>query len=76
MQPSKQGCIQFVWKIKYFLQNCEGYMDFAGSGVVHLTGGVSALAGTVVLGPRKGRFENPDEFECHNLPLVPRQFCS
>ena len=47
-----------------------GYMDFAGSGVVHLTGGVSALAGTIVLGPRKGRFENPEEFECHNLPLV------
>jgi len=47
-----------------------GFMDFAGSGVVHLTGGVSALAGTAVLGPRKGRFENPEEFEAHNLPLV------
>eukprot|EP00439_Symbiodinium_sp_Y106_P060873 s2896_g9.t1 len=47
-----------------------GYMDFAGSAIVHLTGGVSALAGTIVLGPRKGRFENPEEFECHNLPLV------
>lgn len=47
-----------------------GFMDFAGSGIVHLTGGVSALAGTVVLGPRKGRFENPEEFEAHNLPLV------
>eukprot|EP00440_Ansanella_granifera_P005813 gb/GFBE01006305.1/.p1 GENE.gb/GFBE01006305.1/~~gb/GFBE01006305.1/.p1 ORF type:complete len:544 (+),score=136.98 gb/GFBE01006305.1/:1-1632(+) len=47
-----------------------GYMDFAGSGVVHLVGGVSALAGTVILGPRKGRWENPDDFEAHNLPLV------
>jgi len=47
-----------------------GVMDFAGSGIVHLTGGVSALAGTVVLGPRKGRFEEPEEFAPHNLPLV------
>jgi len=47
-----------------------GFMDFAGSGVVHLTGGVSALAGTIVLGPRKGRWENPEEFEAHSLPLV------
>ena len=45
-------------------------MDFAGSGIVHLTGGVSGLAGTIVLGPRKGRFVNPEEFEPHNLPLV------
>jgi Amt family ammonium transporter len=47
-----------------------GYMDFAGSGIVHLTGGVSALMGTIVLGPRKGRFERPEDFEAHNLPLV------
>ena len=47
-----------------------GYMDFAGSGVVHLTGGVSGFVGTAILGPRAGRFENPEEFEPHNLPLV------
>ena len=40
------------------------------SGVVHLTGGAAGLAGTTILGPRKGRFTNPEEFECHNLPLV------
>ena len=39
-------------------------------GIVHLSGGVAGLAGTIVLGPRKGRFENPEEFETHNLPLV------
>jgi Amt family ammonium transporter len=47
-----------------------GYMDFAGSGIVHLCGGASGLAGTLVLGPRKGRFERPDEFQAHNLPLT------
>ena len=55
---------------------CHGWsdsvlgVDFAGSAVVHSKGGVSPLAGTVVLGPRKGRVENPEEIGCHNLPLV------
>lgn len=47
-----------------------GFMDFAGSGIVHLTGGVAALVGTIILQPRKGRFENPEDFDPHNLPLV------
>jgi len=50
--------------------NDVGYMDFAGSGIVHMTGGIGALVGAAVAGPRAGRFENPDLFAPHSLPLI------
>ena len=50
-----------------------GYVDFAGSGIVHATGGAAALAGAIVLGPRLGKFGadgRPRALLGHNIPMA------
>ena len=53
-----------------------GYSDFAGSTLVHSTGGAAALAGALMLGPRLGRFTKSGApaplkpFAASSIPLV------
>ncbi len=49
-----------------------GFIDFAGSTVVHSVGGWAALAGAIVVGPRLGKYRNgrPQGLPGHSIPLA------
>lgn len=58
---------QFGWLFQL------GYRDFAGSAVVHVTGGASALAAVMMTGPRLGRFEKNGDMNPiapHSIPVL------
>lgn len=51
----------------------HGVVDFAGSGVVHMVGGVTGLAGAMVLGARIGKYNKdgtPNPIPGHHIPMA------
>ncbi|RUR31340.1 ammonium transporter [Vreelandella nanhaiensis] len=50
-----------------------GYSDYAGSGIVHMAGASAALAGVLILGPRKGKYGKDGSIHAipgANMPLA------
>ena len=65
--------MQGYWKWGGGFLDQKGFLDFAGSGVVHLTGACAALAGVMLLGARKGKYTKEGKVIAipgANLPLA------
>mgnify|MGYP005692633551 CR=1 FL=1 len=64
--------IQGYWKWGGGFLDAAGFQDFAGSGVVHLCGAAAALAGVILLGARKGKYEDGkiNAIPGSNMPLA------
>lgn len=65
--------VEGFWKWGGGFLDAMGFADFAGSGVVHLTGASAALAGVLLLGARKGKYGKNGEINAipgSNLPLA------
>jgi Amt family ammonium transporter len=76
---SPKGFLSVFSPVEDRLWDC-GIIDFAGSGPVHMVGGVTAFVAAIILGPRIGRFydkdgnllSEPNEFPPHSVALQVR----
>lgn len=61
-----------MWKWGYGWLDARGFYDFAGSTIVHSVGGWAALAGIILLGPRKGKYTSKGirPITGHSMPLA------
>ncbi|HSX90458.1 MAG TPA: ammonium transporter [Pseudomonas sp.] len=65
--------VQGFWKWGSGFLNSAGFLDFAGSGVVHMAGAAAALAGVLLLGARKGKYGSNGQVNAipgANLPMA------
>ena len=65
--------VQGYWKWGAGWLDAAGFLDFAGSGVVHMCGAAAALAGVLLLGARKGKYGPRGQVNAIpgcNLPLA------
>jgi len=65
--------VQGFWKWGGGFLDAAGFLDFAGSGVVHLCGATAAFAGVLLLGARKGKYGADGKINAipgANLPLA------
>jgi Amt family ammonium transporter len=65
--------VQGFWKWGGGFLDANGFLDFAGSGVVHMCGAAAALAGVLLLGARKGKYRADGSINAipgANMPLA------
>jgi len=65
--------VHWNWGGGWLAQLSTPFHDFAGSTMVHMTGGVAALMGAIFLGPRLGKYGpdgKPRAIPAHNIPFA------